>query len=574
MKKIKNFLVSCLILCLLAGCASANSTVFVPTEPAISTLALTSPPTDTQPAATDTPVPPTETPVPTLVPTLPESQKWWNDAVYYEIFVRSFYDSNGDGIGDLNGVTEKLDYLQSLGINAIWLMPINPSPSYHGYDVTDYYDVNPAYGTKDDFKRLMDEAHKRGMHIIIDLVLNHTSTKHPWFVKSLAGDPVYKDYYVWSDTNPGYKGPWNQQVWYQASNKKYYYAVFWDQMPDLNLANPSVKTEVDKIIAFWLNDMHVDGFRLDAIRHYVEDGKAQENTPQTHAWLKEFYQYYKSLNPSAFTVGEAWTATPQIVPYVGDEVDTAFEFNLAEAILKAAAGPFGDPLGDQLNLVLKSYPKGQYGVFLTNHDQDRVMSTLKSEERAKLAAALMLTSPGIPFIYYGEEIGMTGTKPDEDIRRPMQWSNTSVKLDFSTHTPWEAPSKDYKTYSVSSEDKDPKSLLSAYRSLIKLRSENAALRMGETIVLKAGTSRLFAMLRYNKDAAFLVLANVHPFEVTSDMYGISLPSGPFSGAVKAESVYGLPGASAPVINDQGGFTNYNPFATIPSGAVAIIKLTP
>ncbi len=553
MKKIQFLGAILFILSFLVGCQTATPTATFAPEPTT--------------APTNTHLPPTPTSAPVM-------EKWWNDTVFYEIFVRSFYDSNGDGIGDLNGVTQKLDYLQSLGVNGLWLMPINPSPSYHGYDVTDYYDVNSDYGTKADFLNLMAEAHKRGMKVIIDLVLNHTSTKHPWFIKSVQGDPVYKDYYVWSDTDQGYKGPWNQTVWYQASNKKYYYAVFWDQMPDLNLSNPAVKAEVQKITTFWLKDMKVDGFRLDAIRHYVENGQAQENTPQTHAWLKDFYQFYKSVNPNAFTIGEAWTKTPLVVPYVGDEVDTAFEFDLADSLIKAAMGPFGDPFGDQLKLVLKSYPKGQYGVFLTNHDQDRVLSTLKDENRAKLAATLMLTLPGVPFIYYGEEIGMTGAKPDEDIRRPMQWVNDSIKLGFSTHMPWEAPSKDYKLHSVASEESNPASLLSAYRSLIKLRMANSALRTGETVVLNAGSSRLFAMLRYDERGAFLILANVHPFSVTSDMYGISLPSGPFKGMLKAASVYGLPDPSAPEINEKGGFANYTPFAEIPSTAVAIIQLTP
>ena len=568
MKKFQSLLQILLIFVLLAGCQTATPTA----EP---TAAATLPSTET-PLPTLTPLPPTETPIPepTLVPALDESQKWWNEAVFYEVFVRSFYDSNGDGNGDINGLTEKLDYLQSLGVNALWLMPINPSPSYHGYDVTDYYDVNPTYGTKEDFKRLMEEAHKRDMRVIIDLVLNHTSTKHPWFQKSVQGDPEYQDYYMWADSDPGFKGPWNQKVWHTASNKKFYYAIFWDQMPDLNLENPAVKAEVQNIIKFWLTDMNVDGFRLDAVRHYVEEGSTQENTPATHAWLKEFYQYYRSVKPDAFTIGEAWTSTPLIVPYVGDEVETAFEFDLAKAFMTAAVGPFADPASDQLKLVLSSYPKGQYGVFLTNHDQDRAMSTLKDESRAKLAAALYLTAPGIPFIYYGEEIGMTGAKPDEDIRRPMQWVSDSPKLGFTTGLPWEAPSRDYKLTSVATQDANPDSLLNYYRSLLKLRRENSALRTGETIVLNAGSPRLYAVLRYDEQAAFLILANVHPFAVTSDIYGISLPKGPFSGPVKAASVLGLADPAAPEINSDGGFSNYLPFAEIPSQSVTIIQLTP
>jgi glycosidase len=192
-------------------------------------------PTPTAPPATITP---TATPDPYAGT---EGFRWWNDTVFYEIFVRSFRDSDGDGIGDFNGIIEKLDYLEGLGIRGIWLMPINPSPSYHGYDVTDYYAVNPDYGTLEDFKRLLEEAHKRDIKIIIDFVMNHTSSKHPWFQQALTPGSPYHDWYVWSETDPGTLGPWGAKAWYRASNGQYYYAIFWDQMPDLNYENPAVR---------------------------------------------------------------------------------------------------------------------------------------------------------------------------------------------------------------------------------------------------------------------------------------------------------------------------------------------
>src|SRR5690349_6195410 len=196
-------------------------------------------------STSSSPIPMTTIAIPTPVLTQgTEGHPWWNDTVFYEIFVRSFQDSNGDGIGDFNGITQKLDYLQKLGIKGIWLMPIFPSPSYHGYDVTDYYSVNPDYGSMDDFKNLLREAHKRGIRVIIDLVINHTSSQNPWFQKSVQNDPQYKDWYVWSDSDPGGVGPWGETVWYKAENGKYYYAVFWDQMPDLNFKNQAVQQEV------------------------------------------------------------------------------------------------------------------------------------------------------------------------------------------------------------------------------------------------------------------------------------------------------------------------------------------
>src|SRR6266496_178176 len=240
---------------------------------------------------------PTETPV-TQQGT--EGLPWWNDTVFYEIFVRSFRDSNGDGIGDFNGITEKLDYLKGLGVRGIWLMPINPSPSYHGYDVTDYQAVNPDYGTLDDFKHLLSEAHKRGIKVIMDLVLNHTSAKHPWFQSALQPGSQYHDWYVWKDQDPGTLGPWGAQTWYKASNGQYYYAIFWDQMPDLNYDNPAVREEAKKIASFWLKDIGIDGFRLDAVRYLVEDQKLADSA-SNHAFLAEWGKYYRSINPQAFT---------------------------------------------------------------------------------------------------------------------------------------------------------------------------------------------------------------------------------------------------------------------------------
>ncbi len=527
----------------------------------------------------------TSVPIPTLDPSLyPTLQPgtdndWWNDEVFYEVFVRSFKDSNGDGKGDINGLIEKLDYLNDgdpstttdLGITGIWLMPIMESPSYHGYDVVDFYTVNDDYGTNEDFKRLIQEAHKRGIRVVIDLVINHTSTDSAWFKASNSGDPNYRDWYIWSDTNPGYLGPWGAQAWYSGSDG-YYYAMFWSGMPDLNLRNPKVTEEVYKIISYWLLEMKADGFRLDAVKHYVEEGTAQENTPATHTWLKSFFQYYKNINPQAFSVGETWTSTQNAVKYVDDEVDVAFDFDLSDAIMRTANGPLAVSASEQMQTVLDSYPKGQFGIFLTNHDEDRVMSTLEDVNKAKLAAAMLLTSPGVPFIYYGEEIGMTGTKPDEDIRRPMQWSGNGPSVGFSTMAPWRAAASDFPQVNVANETNDPNSLLSFYRDLIRLRNEHSALRMGDTLVVDSGNPSIYALLRYSDEEAFLVLVNVDTKPISD--YNLNLAKGPFSGSLNATSVIGLQNPSAPQVNADGGFSGYLPFTEIPSQSAIIIQLEP
>jgi glycosidase len=343
-------------------------------------------------------------------------------------------------------------------------------------------------------------------------------------------------------------------------------------MPDLNLENPAVTAEIFDIARFWLEDMGVDGFRLDAIKHLVEDGQVLENTRATHTWLQAFHEYYKGVAPGAFTIGEAWTSTPQVVAYIGDEVDIAFEFDLAEAILSAARGPLATPLIKHMQVVMESYPARQYGVFLANHDQNRVMSTLKDEEGAKLAATLLLTSPGVPFLYYGEEIGMTGEKPDEDIRRPMQWLSDDNGVGFTTGSPWRAPASDYRERSVALLSVNPTSLLNHYRDLLHLREKYPALRTGEWVQVEAGTQRLYAILRYDKAASFLILVNVHPQPLQADQYGLSLDAGPFEGPVRAVTHLGIGGASAPLITAEGGFANYRPFVEIPARSGVVLQL--
>jgi len=509
-------------------------------------------------------------------------EAWWDDTVFYEIFVRSFYDSDGDGVGDIHGLIQKLDYLNDgdpntdddLGITGIWLMPITESPSYHGYDVVDYYTVDQEYGSVEDFQRLMDEAHQRGIRVIVDLVLNHTSTQHPWFQAARDATSAYRDWYIWEPNLPEFRGPWNQTVWHKNFDS-YYYAVFWGGMPDLNLENPEVTNEIFAISRFWLQDMGVDGFRLDAIKHFVEEGSAQENTPATHAWLREFFTFYKRVNPQAFTVGEAWTVTSQVVDYTGDEVDIAFAFDLAEDMIGAARGPLAVSMVEGMQEMITSFPAGQYATFLANHDQNRLISQLNGDEaKVKLAAAILLTSPGVPFLYYGEEIGMMGFKPDEDIRRPMQWHGEDLGVGFTTGRAWRLPALDYQTRHVEAQNDDPNSLLNHYRGLIHLRNRYQALRTGDWTLVETDSARLYAFLRHTEEQAVLVLINVHPQALTAENYNLTLDSGPLIEGISAVSLFGLDNPTSPVINAHGGFDNYIPFDLMPPQSFAIIQLKP
>ena len=329
-----------LVAILAAGCASST-----PTPAPVTTVA---------PAAAATPTAAPATPAPgsaCTAATTPEA-KDWNDRVWYEVFVRSFKDGNGDGIGDLRGLTEQLDYLNDgdpatttdLGVGGLWLMPIAESPSYHGYDVVDYRTVERDYGTNEDFKAFLAAAHERGIKVIVDLVMNHTSSEHPWFKDAATPGSKHDDWYVWADEQPAWLGPGGQVVWH-PEGKRWFYGVFWEGMPDLNLRNPAVTTELEDIARFWLDEMGVDGFRLDAAKHLIEDGKdAQTNTPETKAWLAGFKEAVAAVNPDALLVGEVWDPPSIAAPYVPDSVDMTFDFGLASGIRLALQNGRAAPL--------------------------------------------------------------------------------------------------------------------------------------------------------------------------------------------------------------------------------------
>jgi alpha-amylase len=446
---------------------------------------------------------------------------WWNEMVFYEIFVRSFYDADGDGIGDFQGLIEKLDYLNDgnsathndLGINGIWLMPIHQSPSYHGYDVTDYREIESDYGSNDDFKEFIAKAHERGIKVIIDYVMNHSSSEHPWFLDSKNPSHEKRDWYVWEDHNPGGSGPWGQNVWHQ-SNGDYYYGLFWGGMPDLNYETPAVKEEMFDISTYWLEEMNVDGFRLDAVKYIYETDEGLEDVAETFQFWKDFRTHYKSINPSAFSVGEAWTSTNKARDYVGnDGLDYVFEFDLAGSILNAVNNGNSNGLISKTEEVMGSYPYLQFGTFLTNHDMDRVMNVLNQDiSKAKLGAELLLTLPGIPYLYYGEEIGMLGQKPDEDIRLPMQWSDAS-NAGFTTGSPWRAPKSDYPDKNIQDQQTDPSSLWRKYQELIATRNSQIALQTGNYRTVQTSSSEVFSFIRQKDSEQILVVTNLSNSEI-------------------------------------------------------------
>lgn len=504
---------------------------------------------------------------------------WWNDTVFYQIFVRSFYDSNGDGIGDFNGIIEKLDYLNDgdprtttdLGITGLWLMPINPSTSYHGYDVTDYYAVHPDFGTLEDFRRLIEACHARGIRVIIDMVFNHTSVEHPWFQEARDNpDSDRRDWYIWAEEDPNYRGPWNQEVWYPTVSG-YYYAVFWSGMPDLNYTNPEVTAEMEHVSRFWLDDVGVDGFRLDAARHLIEDGQEQENTDATHAWWKNFRAIYKAINPDALTVGEIWTTNYAVVGYVkGDELDLAFNFDLASAILSYVGSRDAENMAASLRRSFDLFPQGTYATFITNHDQERTMSAFfKDIDLARLASSVLFTGPGVPFIYYGEEIGMTGTKPDPNLRTPMQWSAEHA-AGFTTGAAWGSVNRNYTEVNVAAQAEDPNSLLSYYRTLIHLRNNHAALRVGEFTLLNTDHDSVLAFLRHSQEETLLVIINLG--EEAASQVTLSVNRSPLAGSYRGITLLGEAEIADLVVTDMGGFSDYIPLNEIPANGALVIQL--
>jgi alpha-amylase len=522
---------------------------------------------------------------PSLPPAEPMVHEWWTDRVFYEVFVRSFADSDGDGIGDLQGLISRLDWLNDgdpattddLGITALWLMPVAESPSYHGYDVTDYLTVDPDYGTNDDFKALVAAAHERGIEVIVDLVMNHTSVDHPWFHDARTPGTDHDDWYVWADEYPGFSGPGGRPVWHH-DGERWYYGYFWEGMPDLNLQNADVTAELDSIARFWVDDMGAAGFRLDAARHLIEDGSTLENTPATFDWLRGFRERLQAVTPDSLLLGEVWDATSVTSRYVRDgALDLTFDFDLAAQLLQAVKTGDAGSLKIIQAEATDDYPAGGYVAFLTNHDQDRTFDVVgRDVAKAKQAATLLLTSPGIPMLYYGEEIGLQGRKPDERIRTPMPWTGDEPGHGFtSADAPWEAMADGVETANVAVQTDDPDSLLSHYRTLIGLRADHPALRPGASIAPVTASDRsVYAILRHDpvSGESIIVVSNLSD-EPIADVH-LSLAEGPLCETPGVEPLFGAtPGLSPPIGTPTGGLDDWSLGDLAPHRDV-IMRLTP
>ena len=493
-------------------------------------------------------------------------KKWWQDKVVYQIYPRSFQDSNGDGIGDLPGIISRLDYLEELGVDALWLSPVCKSPQDdNGYDISDYMDIDPMFGTIEDMEKLIEEADKRNIKIIMDLVLNHSSDEHKWFQEAKKSkDNPYHDYYVWRDGEEGIlpndmKACFGGSAWeWVPELKQYYFHQFSVKQPDLNWENPKLRREIYDMILWWM-DKGIGGFRLDVIDQIAKepDKKITGNGPKLHEFLRELSKETFQKG-DLITVGEAWGANPERAKLYsnpdGSELSMVFQFE--HMMLDQEPGKEKWDLSPLQFVELKQnlakwqnelYECGWNSLFWNNHDLPRIVSRWGNDEKYRVESAKMLATvlhgmQGTPYIYQGEELGMTNVHFDDisqyrdietlnmynerlekgyakeeimhsihekgrdNARTPMQW-NDKKNAGFTEGTPWIQVNPNYKEINAEQEKKDPKSIFHYYQKLIRLRKENTIFTEGKFELLLEKDPQIFAYTRTNEQEKMCVIAN-------------------------------------------------------------------
>lgn len=512
---------------------------------------------------------------------------WYKDAVFYEINVRGFYDSNGDGIGDLPGLTSKLDYLQWLGVNCIWLLPVCPSPLYDGgYDISNYYDILPAYGTLADFKTFLAEAHLRDIRVITDLVLNHTSDQHPWFQSARSSpDSPFRDWYVWSDTDQRYSGTriiftdtersnwtWDEQA------GAFYWHRFFSQQPDLNYDNLQVHQAMLDVVKFWL-DLGVDGFRLDAVPYlYEREGTNCENLPETHLFLKKLRAFVEANYPARLLLAEANQWPEQLVEFYGndDECQMCFHFPVMPRLYIALHLEDRRPVVEILRRTPPIPPTAQWGLFLRNHDE-LTLEMVTDEEREflyhdyapnprmklnvgirrrlaplldngrrrlELTYAILFSLPGSPFLYYGDEIGMGDNiylNDRDGVRTPMQWSvdrnGGFSRAEFAQlySPPIMDPVYGFQSVNVEAQQRTATSLLQWLRRMIALRQRHPVFGRGEIEFVEPENSKILAFVRSGESETVLCAYNLSR---SSQAVGLDLSA--YAGLTPVDMQYRVP----------------------------------
>ena len=443
-----------------------------------------------------------------------------NSSIVYEIFPYSFYDSDGNGVGDLNGIIEKLDYIQSLGAGYIWLTPISQSMTYHKYDVVDYMSIDSIFGTIENFETLVSEAKTRNIDIVFDLVLNHTSSKHPWF-KQAQDDLLNNRCNEKASMCNWYNFSTEKKTGYTLMGGGYYYeSVFWSEMPDLNLDEPAVREEIKKIVKFWI-DKGVKGFRLDAPYHYY-NGNVEKNNEFLN-WLENVI---KSYDETAFLVGEVWSDTTTIQNHYDSGFDSFFNFTASSTTGKIASSirsKNGASLAkwfEEYNFdIRENNPDAIDSVFLSNHDQGRSGAFFGNQiEKTKLMESVLLLSPGRIYVYYGEEIGMLGSGEDPNKRMPMLWSNND-----KTGIAFNPPGVNYTSQvdtSVEEQLDDKNSLLNHYIKVANIRNKSTLYEKGNIEAQETNNSSIYAMKYYNNEESLIVYHNFADEEITIEIQEI------------------------------------------------------
>jgi len=485
---------------------------------------------------------------------------WYKDAVFYEVHVKAFMDADGNGVGDFAGLTSKLDYLRDLGVDCLWILPMYPSPLRDdGYDIADFYGIHPSYGSVEDFQKFLDAAHDRGLRVIADLVMNHTSDAHPWFQAARADRAsAHRDYYVWSDSDRKYRAAriiftdTEKSNWtFDPSAKQYYWHRFFSHQPDLNYDNPAVKTAMLDVMRFWL-DRGLDGFRCDAVPYLIErEGTSCENLPETHTILKEFRRVIDAEYAGRVLLAEANQWPEDVRPYFadGDEFHMAFHFPLMPRLYMGVRREDRLPITDIFTHTPSIPPSCQWCLFLRNHDEltlemvtneerdymyyayasdpsmklnlgiRRRLAPLMDNDRTRieLLNCLLLTLPGSPIVYYGDEIGMGDNVYLGDrngVRTPMQWS-ADRNAGFSSADPAALylpvvtdPAYHYQAVNVAAQEKDPASLLNTMRQLIAVRKRSPVFGRGTIEFLRPRNQAVLAYLRAWRDETLLIVANL------------------------------------------------------------------
>jgi maltose alpha-D-glucosyltransferase/alpha-amylase len=510
---------------------------------------------------------------------LTDDPLWFKDAVFYEVYVRGFYDSNADGVGDFRGLTEKLDYLEWLGVDCLWLLPMYPSPLRDGgYDIADFYSILPEYGTLEDFQTFLEGAHRRGLRVITDLVINHTSDQHPWFQEAISSpDSPKRDWYVWTDDPHKYheariifldtetsNWTWNEQA------QAFYWHRFFSHQPDLNYDNPEVQQAILDVVDFWLG-MGVDGFRVDAVPYlYEREGTNCENLPETHEFLKRLRAHVAERFPQALLLGEANQWPEDVVEYFGGggEFHMNYHFPIMPRLFMALRQADRRPIVEILERTPDIPANSQWGMFLRNHDEltlemvtdeerdylyneyakDRRMRLNlgirrrlaplleNSRRQIELLNGLLLSLPGSPFLYYGDEIGMGDNiyLGDRDgVRTPMQWSSDRnagfSKADFERlYFPVVSnPLYGFQSVNVESQQRYPTSLLHWMRHMIHLRKGHQVFGRGSMRFVKPENRKIFAFAREHEGEAVLCVYNLsgsaQPAELDLREYAGSVP---------------------------------------------------